>query len=56
MRQNGALAAPNPLAVRAAMPQNLRHAIGGVDTCPRTDDSRYAAHGRQSNAPLTMWR
>src|ERR1700678_747068 len=48
--QGGARLEPNPFTVRAAMPQEQRHAAGSFGACARTNDTGYATHARQSSA------
>src|ERR1019366_292764 len=48
--QCGSRRGPNALAVRATMPQALRHGLDCVAARARSDDTDYAAHGRQSSA------
>ena len=50
VRQGDARLAPHAFAVGTAMPQALRHAAGDLGARPRTDNSRYTTHGRQSSA------
>ncbi len=50
MTQDRSRRAPNTVAVRAPVAQTLRHELDCFDACARSDDTDYAAHGRQSSA------